>query len=54
MFERAGNAPFAINLPTDSAEEPSGRTLTYEVCSSIEDCQGKANAMITSGAFSAW
>ena len=22
MFEKAGRAPFAINLPTDSAEEP--------------------------------
>jgi hypothetical protein len=24
MFEKAGRAPFAINLPTDSAEEPKG------------------------------
>ena len=31
MFEKAGRAPFAINLPTDSAEEPitlfNGRVL---------------------------
>jgi len=30
MFKRAGNAPFAINLPTYSAEEPVSAHLLLE------------------------